>query len=729
MAHDLAAHIKDPSRPSFLLGSSNHEAGKMKRRIDRWVSLWLFHIAIKTTQALNKTALDCEMRLLAMKYAQKIQPWRRFPADPLFRQLHDALQLENLCHIPPPLDHKDDSTTNEVEFTCASKHCLRVGYIQPPFLSFSTVHEALEFSSNILRDPHHTTIILGEGIHSLKSTINLQKQDSGLSIVGYPGRDVWLSGALEIPADTKWSYDCSVNLNVRVANLTNLLNNHPLPRLPSLFSTHKRWNRARYPNGDVETTQWGYQSPGRFNHSIPADQVLEWHRPQPGRVPDFTYVDLTHYAAAPKNDSIMPGYNVYASGRGGVCADLWGPYVDSYWCSNASAGGWSEVDRECAVTGQLQIPVGLSYNASSPLGQRLAVWKSRAHGGIIHAWHSQTWAMHMFEIASTFIHNDMVTLWFAKGGGKQGGRNWCRCDQCTYAGPWCGQHQNPSVDDSRLVSGSWLVENVLSELDDPGEYFFETKSKLLYVYPNKTAADKSGLQGLRLAVLEELITIGEGAMNISIQGIGFRDTAATYMGEWGIPSGGDWALHRGGAVFIQKASNILIENCPFERLDGNAIFLSGRTRNVTIRRNTFAWIGENAIATWGDTDGFDALAGDYPIHTVVEGNVMRELGLYQKQSSGIAQNKAALTTIRHNIIFNVPRAGINFNDMLGGGDTVYRNLLFNTCRVSGLIGVYVCLLFRTKTHLIVDYFCLLIILEGKWRSWSYQHLGQTTLPD
>ena len=31
----------------------------------------------------------------------------------------------------------------------------------------------------------------------------------------------------------------------------------------------------------------------------------------------------------------------------------------------------------------------------------------------------------------------------------------------------------------------------------------------------------------------------------------------------------------------------------------------------------------------------------------------------------------------------MPRAAINFNDGLGGGDDVTRNLLFNTCRESG----------------------------------------------
>ena len=36
-----------------------------------------------------------------------------------------------------------------------------------------------------------------------------------------------------------------------------------------------------------------------------------------------------------------------------------------------------------------------------------------------------------------------------------------------------------------------------------------------------------------------------------------------------------------------------------------------------------------------------------------------------------------------NILFNGPRAGVNFNDGFGGGSLVDENILFNTCRESG----------------------------------------------
>jgi hypothetical protein len=454
----------------------------------------------------------------------------------------------------------------------------------------------------------------------------------------------------------------------------------------SLFSTQERFTRARYPNSNPETAQWGYASPDRLAYSLPVqdpegDIVLEWHRPPPGQIPTFDYVDFRQAGTDKdgktwpiKNDSTMDGYNLYASGRGGVCADLWGDAADSYWCSNASAGGWAEVDQECATTGQLQIPVSMTYNVSHPIGRRLQSW-SGGPGGYIFAWHSQSWAMHMFEIAAS----PPGMLIFEKGGGRQGGRNWCRCDQCTYAGPWCGQYHG-NDNDRRLISGTWLIENVLDELDVPGEFYFDHSSKLLYLYPNTTTGVPP--LDLRFAMLETLLSI-KGAKNIAIENLGFRDTAATFFGEWSAPSGGDWSLHRGGGIFLERVGRIRIRDCIFRRLDGNAIFLSGKTSHVDIQRNIFEWIGENAIATWGDTEGWDATKRTQPMKTLVEYNVFRELGIFQKQSSAWGQAKASLSTIRYNIMFNMPRAAINFNDMMGGGDEVMYNLIFNTCRESG----------------------------------------------
>ena len=67
----------------------------------------------------------------------------------------------------------------------------------------------------------------------------------------------------------------------------------------------------------------------------------------------------------------------------------------------------------------------------------------------------------------------------------------------------------------------------------------------------------------------------------------------------------------------------------------------------------------------------------------VTGNLAREIGHYEKQSSFFVQAKTAESVITGNVFFNGPRAGINANDGFGGGDEIAHNLVFSTCRESG----------------------------------------------
>jgi len=227
------------------------------------------------------------------------------------------------------------------------------------------------------------------------------------------------------------------------------LSSDDLPTIPSLFGEARRWIRARYPNANPETDQWGYNSPNKLNFSMPSESVAEWLKPPPGGpIPTFTFNPNL------KNDSGM--YNDYATGAGGVCSSVWGD-GPSYWCSNASSGGWAEVDRECDMTGRLKLPVGLTYSNSSTTHM-----PNFQPDAIVHAWHSQSWAMHMFVVESHRAEANQVT--FAAGGGRQGGRNWCRCDQCTYAAGWWGQQRDAHSTDERLISGTWMVETGLAAL-------------------------------------------------------------------------------------------------------------------------------------------------------------------------------------------------------------------------------------------------------------------------
>ena len=89
---------------------------------------------------------------------------------------------------------------------------------------------------------------------------------------------------------------------------------------------------------------------------------------------------------------------------------------------------------------------------------------------------------------------------------------------------------------------------------------------------------------------------------VSVRGLVLRDTSYSYFAAHGLPSGGDWALAKQGAITIAGGSEgVSVEHCLLTRLDGNAIFVGGYARNLSLSHNEFEFIGENAMASWGDT--------------------------------------------------------------------------------------------------------------------------------
>ena len=65
-----------------------------------------------------------------------------------------------------------------------------------------------------------------------------------------------------------------------------------------------------------------------------------------------------------------------------------------------------------------------------------------------------------------------------------------------------------------------------------------------------------------------------------------------------MPSGGDWALQRSGAILLEGTERVEIQGNLITRVDGNGIFMSNYNRNATIDSNEMSWIGDGAIAAW-----------------------------------------------------------------------------------------------------------------------------------
>jgi hypothetical protein len=219
---------------------------------------------------------------------------------------------------------------------------------------------------------------------------------------------------------------------------------------------------------------------------------------------------------------------------------------------------------------------------------------------------------------------------------------------------------------------------VLEECDSPGEYFVDAADEALYYTFNGTEKP-TGNEEFSLTRTKVLFNIS-GTMdapvrNIKIQGLTLRDAAFTYLGttdadrHW-LPSEGDWALQRSGAVHIEGAEGVTLHQNQMTRCDGNGVFLGGYTRDVNISANDFNWIGDSVIAAFGWTSdclhancsiklpakvGPDGRGGEQPRDTYIGGNLIHEWGIWQKQSSAFFEALAATTTLESNVMFNGPR--------------------------------------------------------------------------
>ena len=105
---------------------------------------------------------------------------------------------------------------------------------------------------------------------------------------------------------------------------------------------------------------------------------------------------------------------------------------------------------------------------------------------------------------------------------------------------------------------------------------------------------------------------------------------------------------------------INISDCVFNQTGGNAVLLSNDVTDTTITHSEFVLIGDSAIATLGTTDLIFGTASTFPNRIHITNNHIHEVGVYGKQTSCYFQALAANVTLRNNLCYNGPRAGINW---------------------------------------------------------------------
>jgi hypothetical protein len=146
---------------------------------------------------------------------------------------------------------------------------------------------------------------------------------------------------------------------------------------------------------------------------------------------------------------------------------------------------------------------------------------------------------------------------------------------------------------------------------------------------------------------------------------------------------------------MDGVENIGTVGCAFDTVGGNAPFLSQPAWHTRIINNVFSHTGDTAIALVGSTKLMDGTGNTFVAHTNVTNNLIYEVGFYGKrenridtisvctvssivfflvcfkhktESGAFFKSISYKTNLVNIVIFGGPRAGVNYNDGLMGGD-------------------------------------------------------------
>lgn len=381
------------------------------------------------------------------------------------------------------------------------------------------------------------------------------------------------------------------------------------------------------------------------------------------------------YAAAPGEMPVLSG---------GLRLQLrWEPHHDGILRANTPAG--LELDQ-LFVNG-VRLPMarypnydpavrhfnGYAADALDPA--RTSRWAHPA-GGYIHAMHQHEWGdMH----------------WRITGRNPDG--------TLALEGGWQNNRPSPMHPEYRFV------ENLFEELDAPGEWYHDAAAGVLYCQPPAGVdLNQSTVQAVRLRHLVEFAGSREQPVRfVTLQGFTFRHAARTFMDNREPLLRSDWTVYRGGAVVFEGAEDCALEDCTFDQVGGNTVFVNRYNRRLAVRRCRLQDSGANGIAFVGDPAAvrsplfnygapFDyakldrtpgPIGDNYPADCVVEDCLITRSGRFEKQTAPVQISMARRITVRHCSIYEVPRAGLNLSEGTWGGHVIEDCDVFDTVLETG----------------------------------------------
>ncbi|MBS0568468.1 MAG: right-handed parallel beta-helix repeat-containing protein [Proteobacteria bacterium] len=374
--------------------------------------------------------------------------------------------------------------------------------------------------------------------------------------------------------------------------------------------------------------------------------------------------------------------------RAGRLLDVhWNPRHDGIWQAQVHGAAFDQLWLNGKAQVRARYPnydanAGVldGYAADALAPERIARWQDPA-GAIVQALHENRWGGMQVPILGK---NADGTLKF----GTAVGNNRPSPPHATYR----------------------YVENVLEELDAPGEWFHDARTSTLYFMPPPgVSLDAAHIDVAGAARIFDLQGTAQAPLHhLRIAGLVLQHAGTSFLRNTEPLLRSDWVIAREGAVFIEHAEDVRIEGNEIGDSGGNAVFVSGRNRRIAVVGNHIHDMGGGGIDFVGRPEAvrspsfryeefvaFDRLdfapgpkTDDYPSDSVAEDNLIHRIGRIEKQVAGVDIDMAMNIRVTHNSIYDVPRAGINVGGGTWGGHLIEYNDVFDTVLETGDHGAF-----------------------------------------
>jgi hypothetical protein len=316
---------------------------------------------------------------------------------------------------------------------------------------------------------------------------------------------------------------------------------------------------------------------------------------------------------------------------------------------------------------------GFAADAIGP--ERVARWAD-PRGGFLHAMHVHEWGDYHYRITAKDAWGKLL-----------------------YEGGWQNNRRMGMHPRYRMV------ENIVEELDAPGEWFHDARAGTLFLIPPAgTDLARATVEAVRLRHLVEFRGSRQAPVRfITLKGLTLRHAARTFMENREPLLRSDWTTDRSGAVLFEGAEDCALDDLTLDQVGGNGVFVSRYNRRLSIRRGHIVGAGANGVAFVGDPGSvrsplyeynqrqnlkdIDRTPGpktdDYPADCLVEDCLIHETGRFEKQTAPVQISMSLGITVRHCSLYDVPRAGINISEGTFGGHVIEACDVFDTVLETG----------------------------------------------